>query len=150
MTKNKNLKIIKNFLKEIKTQDNRGTALPIYFTIMDYKKEFLPSNCGEPFFFSEEGLLSYEEYCKENEYIDLEDFLSLPEIYYGTMRQQGFQRGVFLTESDAEKHLRANRRHYSEKAHTYVCHAWRAQELEAFLNALMEFFDIRSKNNARR
>lgn len=142
MTENKNLKTIKDFLIEYKTQDNRGTAFPIYYTILDYEKEFIPSDSGEPFIFSEDGLLSYEEYCKDNENIDPEKFLSLPGIYYGEMRQRSFQRGIFLTESDAEEHLKANHYHYSEKAHTYVCHAWRAPKLKTFLEALMAFFDI--------
>ena len=137
-----NLKIIKDFLTEIKAQDNRGTALPIYYTIVDYEKEFVPSNSGEPFFYFEGKLLSYEDYCKECESITLDEFESLPEIYYGEQHKRSFQRGVFLTESDAKEHLRKNYYHYSPKAHTYVCHIWRAPKLEAFLKALIEFFGI--------
>lgn len=144
-----NLKIITNFLMEIKTQDNRGTALPIYYTIMDYEKEFIQSNSGDPFIYDDGRFLSYEDYIKEYESITWDEFKNLPEICYGNMRQRSFQIGMFLTESDAEEHLKKNYYHYSSKAHTYAFHIWRAPKLEAFLAALMEFFGISGEKKAR-
>ena len=52
---------------------------------------------------------------------------------------------MFLTETDANDHLRRNKHHYSKDAATYVEHAWRAPELEQFLKALLEYFEIRKE-----
>jgi len=47
---------------------------------------------------------------------------------------------MFLTEKDAEEHLRLNSHHYSKDAHTYVKSAWRADYLKEFLTALFNYF----------
>lgn len=139
-----NLKIIKEFLTEYRTQYRRSTRDPIYFTIMDYYTEFVHDPSGEPYLYQPDDgtMLSYRDYRKEYEKISLEEFESLPDIVYGFEQEKSVLREMFLTESDAEEHLRKNYYHYSPKAHTYVCHSWRAPKLEAFLSALMEFFDI--------
>ena len=138
-----NLKIIKDFLTEYKTQYRRGNAMPIYYTIMDYYTCFVQDRCGEPHLYEDGEFLSYEHYSeKHNLSITEEDFLDLPDVVYGFMEERSYQRGVFLTESDAEEHLQKNYYHYSPKAHTFVETAFRAPKLEAFLAALMEFFNI--------
>ena len=93
MTENE--KIIKDFLMQISTQNNRGTRFPYYYVIMDINKE------GEE-----------------------------------------VERGMFLTETDAKKHLEHNHYHYSENAHTFIKHVWRAPELEAFFEALFSHFEV--------
>lgn len=139
-----NLKIIKDFLTEYKTQYHRGNRAPIYFTIMDYYTEFVHDRSGEPYLYQPDDgtMLSYYDYRKEHEKISLEEFESLPDIVYGFKQAKSFQRGLFLTESDAEEHLQKNYYHYSWKAHTFVETVYRAPKLEAFLSALMEFFNI--------
>lgn len=146
-----NLKIIKDFLTEIKTQYRRGNRAPVYFTIMDYDTEFVHDRSGEPYLYQPDDgkMVSYYDYRRENEKTTLEEFLSLPDIVYGFMQARGFQRGMFLTESDAEEHLRKNYYHYSPKAHTFVDTIYRAPKLEAFLSALMEFFDISGKQKQK-
>lgn len=135
------LKIIKDFLTEYKNQDNRGTCFPIYYTIADYETLFFPDSDGEPFFYDGEEVLDYKEY-KATDDITLEEFKKMPEVFYGQKKETIVRKGIFLTESDAEEHLKNNKHHYSAKAHTYVCHAWRAPKLAAFLEALMAFFEI--------
>ena len=139
-----NLKIIKEFLTEYRTQYRRGNRAPIYFTIMDYYTEFVPDRSGDPYLYQPDDgtMLSYRDYRKEYEKISLEEFESLPDIVYGFKEEKSFRRGLFLTESDAEEHLRKNYYHYNPKAHTFVETVCRAPKLEAFLSALMEFFDI--------
>lgn len=45
----------------------------------------------------------------------------VPKIYENTM---------FITQKDAEEHLRKNDYHYSDDAHTYAMTAWRTPEIE--------------------
>lgn len=138
-----NLKIIKDFLTEYKTQYRRGNAMPVYYTIMDYYTCFVQDRCGEPHLYEDGKMLNYADYCKENGYLLSEDeFSELPDVVYGYTEERSYQRGMFLTESDAEEHLQKNYYHYSPKAHTFVETAFRALKLEAFLKALIEFFEI--------
>ena len=138
-----NLKIIKDFLTEYKTQYRRGNAMPVYYTIMDYYTCFVQDRCGEPHLYEDGKILNYADYCKENGYLLSEDeFSELPDVVYGYTEERSYQRGMFLTESDAEEHLQKNYYHYSPKAHTFVDTAFRAPKLEAFLKALIEFFGI--------
>lgn len=146
----KNLETIKSFLKEYKTQYRRGNAMPIYFTIMDYYTCFVQGQCGEPYLYEDGKFLSYERYIdKHNISITEEDFMYLPDVVYGYMEERSYQRGVFLTESDAEEHLQKNYYHYGPNAHTFVETAFRSPKLEAFLSALMEFFNIVGEEKAK-
>ena len=145
-----NLKIIKDFLTEYKTQYRRGNAMPVYYTIMDYYTCFVQDRCGEPHLYEDGKMLNYADYCKENGYLLSEDeFSELPDVVYGFMEERSYQRGVFLTESDAEEHLQKNYYHYSPKAHTFVDTVFRAPKLEAFLKTLIEFFEISGEEKAK-
>lgn len=138
-----NMKIIKDFLIEYKTQYRRGNVMPIYYTIMDYYTCFVQDRSGEPHLYEDGKMLNYADYCKENGgLLSEEEFSELPDIVYGYTEERSYQRGMFLTESDAEEHLQYNYYHYSPKAHTFVDTAFRAPKLEAFLKALIEFFGI--------
>ena len=53
----------------------------------------------------------------------------IPKIYENTM---------FLTQKDAENHLRFNDYHYSEDAHTYAMTSWRSRETEMLWKILQE------------
>ncbi len=145
-----NLKIIKDFLTEYKTQYRRGNAMPVYYTIMDYYTCFVQDRCGEPYLYEDGEFLNYERYSVKHDLsITEEDFMDLPDVVYGYTEERSYQRGMFLTESDAEEHLQKNYYHYSPNAHTYVETAFRAPKLEAFLAALMEFFGISGEEKAR-
>nr|DAO19343.1 MAG TPA: hypothetical protein [Caudoviricetes sp.] len=43
---------------------------------------------------------------------------------------------MFLTQIDAENHLRANDYHYHEEARTYCMHGWRNPRFERLINIL--------------
>lgn len=154
---------IKEFLTQIKTQDNRCTALPIYYQIRDFKKEIRPSGYGDYTVFyspnydqefdSEEEM---EDYYRKNEYYleeSDEDYENFFDEEFEKWKDNGYfeeyayervavYKGMFLTETDALDHLRRNRHHYADDACTYVQHAWRAPELENFINNLMEYFEV--------
>lgn len=53
----------------------------------------------------------------------------VPKIYENTM---------FLTQIDAENHLRANYYHYSDDAHTYAMTAWRNPRMDKLIKILQE------------
>lgn len=53
----------------------------------------------------------------------------VPKIYENTM---------FLTQIDAENHLRANYYHYSDDAHTYAMTAWRNPRMDKLIEILQE------------
>lgn len=44
--------------------------------------------------------------------------------------------GSFFTQKAAEKHIQANKHHYSENVHTYCLHAWRNPEMTRVVNIL--------------
>lgn len=46
---------------------------------------------------------------------------------------------MFLTKSEAQKHLELNHYHYSKKAHTYAMTAWRAPKVGRLLEILETF-----------
>ena len=55
---------------------------------------------------------------------------------------------MFLTQIDAENHLRANDYHYHEKARTYCMHGWRNPRFERLINILSKTdFDSMLENN---
>lgn len=53
----------------------------------------------------------------------------IPKIYENTM---------FLTQKDAEEHLRANYYHYSNDAHTYAMTSWRSPRIERLVDILQK------------
>lgn len=149
---------IVNFLQQMVTQDCRSTAFPFFYVIKDYKNEFILDEsdfCGEsvPYFMNDEGrFLTFEEYNKERLEFDEpqlteDEFENLDNIYIGYFREVSFivENTLFLTETDAENHLKQNHYHYSPKAHTYVMHAWRAPELKNFIEALLSYFEVKNE-----
>lgn len=53
----------------------------------------------------------------------------IPKIYENTM---------FLTQEDAENHLKSNDYHYSDDAHTYAMTAWRSPRVEKLVGILQK------------
>lgn len=143
-------KVIKEFLEKMAKQDNRCTAAP-YFYVIRTEKEVQAdlNNCSE--------IRYYDPECYEHTYDSTEEARK-------TLKEEGYEpnevdqivdrleqyginrvwenRGMFLTEEDAKKHLELNHYHYSHNAHTYVDHAWRAPELTAFFEALFNEFGV--------
>lgn len=138
---------IKTFLTKMVTQDNRATAFPFFYVIRTKVKKPAPlENCDEKkWYWQDDTYDSWEEiekYCRENDYTEAQIKRVEREACEYGIREEWDKRGMFLTESDAETHLKANHYHYSDDAHTYVEHAWRAPELTEFFSALLKHFEI--------
>lgn len=148
-----NKEIIKEFVRKMMTQDNRATASPFFYVIRTKKKFYLPDGYGSEQVFK----------CDDCEYPS--ELTAARELFkYGydkgsvkkllkngrwiDVAYDWIEKGMFLTETDAENHLKLNHYHYSKDAHTYVDHAWRAPELEEFFKALFsEYGDASGKND---
>lgn len=71
-----------------------------------------------------------QEWLNSNGYsYEVISYKLIPKIYENTM---------FLTQKDAEEHLRANYYHYSGDAHTYAMTAWRSQRMEKLIEILQK------------
>jgi hypothetical protein len=138
---------IKAFLTKMKTQDNRATALPIFYVIRSKVSDSAPLDAcdSEIYIWKDETYDTVEELieeCKESEYTEEEIEQAKDEAELRGVKYRWEEHGMFLTETDAEEHLRRNHYHYSKDAHTYVKHAWRAPELESFFNDLFKYFGV--------
>ncbi len=156
-----NKETIVKFLTAMSTQDNRCTAFPIYYVIRDARWVITE----EDYVIGDSRIVyvnkqDYEDIITEDEHGKLAekyDDVSEEDRLNGVCSQEEYRRfcevcvwqdhGMFLTQTDAEKHLKLNAYHYSEDAHTYVKHAWRAPELEEFLLALFEYFGVEPRKD---
>jgi len=146
---------IVKFLKKMKEQDNRSTAFPYFYVIRsskliitdpDYSSDavkYYHPDYDDLTWETEDDFIEYlrndlSEESYEESYINLE-LKNLKKLHFTKIWEE---HGMFLTEEDAENHLRTNHYHYSKDAHTYVKHAWRAPDLQNFLYNLMEYFEI--------
>ena len=164
-----NLKLTENELKaakalaiRLKTQDNRGTALPICFLLQDVEEkrafdsgEFVlfPDDCGEEWRGKDEDDIIHQilasrrediEECEIDDYDKAVDDLSdeIKEEVKGNcyeMNHEFITKRIFLTEEAANNHLKANSHHYSDKARIYVDHFWRDPEMELVYKILTSF-----------
>lgn len=141
---------IKTFLTEMATQDNRGTASPFYFVIRSKKHQLVPIDCGEKATFSYRG----EMYSSEEEIRDIfgEDKVAadaaVSEAEEFGLKEYWEEHCMFLTESDAKSHLNKNHYHYSDDAHIYVKHCWRAPAIKDFFESLNRHFEIKKVDNS--
>lgn len=138
--------IIKEFLTKMATQDNRATAAPYFYVIRTKVSDPAPTdNCDRTgWYWNDSTYDTYElleEAVREAGY-DKDELANAQE--YG-IKDRWEHRGMFLTEDDAETHLKLNHYHYSPDAHTYVDHAWRAPKLTEFFKALNAHFGIEVK-----
>lgn len=150
---------IDEFIKEYFEQDNCGTAYPIYFTIRDV--EWIPSYWpeeGDRFTYVKDGEISESAdslsglllKLKANEDYEWHDLISTTfsssfDADYFTEKNGGHifaekkswkEQNMFLLKSEAHEHLKANAHHYSDEAHVFCHHAWRAPRQEKFFEAL--------------
>ena len=142
--------IIKNFLVKMANQDNRGTAFPYFYVIRTEVEVAAHEGNGKSRWYDNENCQTYDtiEEFRESlagepgEYIDKR----IEELSEFWVENKWEDRGMFLTETDAEEHLKANHYHYSHNAHTYVKHAFRAPEMEEFFKALFDHFEVMRKS----
>lgn len=71
------------------------------------------------------------------EWLDNEGIASFY-VDYIEKRDKIYKDTMFLTQKEAENHLRANSYNYSEDAHTYAMTAWRAPDVEKLWKILQE------------
>ena len=104
------------------------------------------SNELDTTFTSKEEYLAYvdDSYdgCERDEFLDTDE-VTMIGIHKGWEN-----KGMFLTEEEAKRHLKQNAYHYSENARTYVEHAWRAPKMQAFFKNLFEYFEVERKNDS--
>lgn len=60
------------------------------------------------------------------------------EIIAYKLVQKIYENTMFLTQIDAENHLRANAHHYSEDAHTFAMTAWRDWRMDKLIKILQQ------------
>ena len=131
------------------TQSNRSTADIFYYTIRD-KVEYQsdPDNCDvTKYYYNDDSYDSKYEFAKDlfrSKYSKNEIHRMLIDYAY-SVSYRWENKQMFLTETDADFHLKTNHYHYSPDAHVYVCHAWRATELLTFFKNLFEYFEIEKK-----
>lgn len=140
-------KIIRAFMKEYATQDNRATAFPVFFTICDKKRVYTKEGHGD------DDVLLYHgsEFESENalgqhlagEGMD-KDLIrkEIREAERFGVKWEPTYSNLFLTASAAESHLKRNHYKYHSDAHTYGDHAFRSPELAEFLTALLTKYKI--------
>jgi len=133
--------IIIEFLDEMSKQDNRCTAWPFFYVIRTSKLVPTEEGCGD-----ESHTVYYST--EDDSELTPEEYDELPEdekenYHEHAMQQVWEERGMFLTEKDAELHLKNNHYHYSSDAHTYLKHIWRAPYTERFIKALFDYFEVR-------
>jgi len=138
---------IENFLTEMSKQDNRATASPFYYVIMTGYDQILPEGHGgnDKFYCSdlENDFDSMEELyaCAVDNGRTMEEAEKLSVREYSVERKFR-EECMFLTESEANRHFKLNRYHYTHDAYVYLKHAWRAPQLEEFFNALFDEYGI--------
>lgn len=140
-------KVIREFLKEYATQDNRATAFPLFFTICDKKKVYVKDGYGDDDILLHDG----NEYESENalgRHLG-ENGMDKDEVRKAIRDAERFgvkwephYSNLFLTASAAESHLKRNHYKYHKDAHTYGDHAYRSPELAEFLMALLRKYKI--------
>ena len=119
---------VRKFLIEMIKQDNRLTAFPYYYVI----REDLPV-ARYDLWQSNHDDFGTEMEADERAFIRFADERGLTMIK---------ESGMFLTEKDAENHLRTNPHHYGKTARSYVKHCWRAPHTTDFFKNLFNMFGI--------
>lgn len=137
-------------------------AQPVYYAIMDQRDAVVRDGCGDyTMIAGDDGLRSPREWLaglRDNEQIPVEhmprlldalldgddqaiidyaDSLDDETTVVECVRQEYITTdAMFLTLSEAERHLKANAHHYAHDAHTYAMTAWRSPEVERLLTIL--------------
>jgi hypothetical protein len=153
-------------VKEVATQDNRATRAPYFFQIRDWKKVydfnlngdvhfFLDRDSGDEFETLEDlkGHLEYQDFEYDEDELkslwedwknygmsDLADWLEEKDLGLEACSYslEPDYKNSFLTEKDAEDHLRLNHYHYHKDADTYLMHAWRNNDMETLYELFKE------------
>jgi hypothetical protein len=157
------LEFLKDLQNELNTQDNDGTADPLYWGVLEEKEEYVPEGCGEPRISYDDGSWTLEEAVESvneviNEYDkdtqdewkdiwkdDAEDVCNFMretlkwdfcDVYYvEKVDRISNYSGAFLTKRACKQHIEKNHYHY-DNPRTYAMCAYRNYELERLLKIL--------------
>jgi RNase H-fold protein (predicted Holliday junction resolvase) len=157
------IKFLKELAHELKTQDNVGTAKPIFFQIRENQRVYgmaegysddvclVIGDDGDSFDTVEEAISHLIEYyeLEEDEVNNLNDLNTLWEIeeycqeheinsFVVGYKEEPKYTGVFLTRSAIEQHIKLNHYHYKEPI-CYADHVWRNPQLEKLLEIVEKF-----------
>ena len=142
---------LKNMMREIDTQDNRGTRLPILYVIKETTREYgIEEDYGAEGF---EWVKDSETYTWEQIFDFVSKALQLPPDEVGETEAEecGFKRvfyrnierisdNFFFTEKAAKEPLIING-HNLTKPHDYIIHAFRNDEIEGIIEAMKEIVE---------
>ena len=153
------IKMLKEIQNELKTQNNRSTADPI-FIVYDWKR--IPSTSdytNESMFCDSEGKIAENKeelikFLEENDCcgklpeeirdMDDDDLIEwvtkngkddVDKVYY--IEKRVFIN-VFFTEKAADKFITQNHYHYTKAVHTYVDCLWRNPEMQFIRNSIID------------
>jgi hypothetical protein len=154
---------LKDLQHELNTQDNDGTADPLYWCVMEKQEQYVPEGCGEPRISHDDGSWTLEEAVESvneviNEYDqdaqdewkdiwkdDAEDVCNFIreklkwdwcDVYYvEKVDRISNYSGAFLTKRACKQHIEKNHYHY-DNPRTYAMCAYRNYELEHLLKIL--------------
>lgn len=123
---------------EMTTQNERSTAKPYFYQVMETKKEFILSpGYGEDAWFDGESILSMQDLedrwndeKPENEPFDYYKLMEENDnIIEGSVTERKELSNCFLTEKSIKQHIQNNMYHY-ENPVDYLNHAFRNPDLE--------------------
>ena len=150
--------------KELNTQDNAGTATPVW-CIMDKELVIVPEGSGDFKVIVNDGVVSLEDFadeiaeqvpeeleqevreavCQCSDTDELKDILesysyegSFDFYVYEACKEERICRDAtaFITKKSAEKHLTQNAHHYTKDARAYALCAWRNPIYEKLINII--------------
>jgi hypothetical protein len=122
---------IASIIRQINSQDNRATASPYHFAVQS-KRWVDTVHDGE-----KEVVLYDGHLYTLNEWVESDPnstWQSWEDLHSFWVRHEWEDRGIFLTEREALKFIKANRYHLTEPR-TYVKHFWRNSEMETIMRA---------------
>lgn len=147
---------LRNLSKELKTQDNRSTANPV-FCVHEKKIVFCPDDCGDTNWFDNEGnmvsdkdikeiIQEYLEDNKDSSILDEEDILEELEYrkFSYNIENVKVSGQSYFTEKAAQRHIDQNHYHYKE-AFVYAESAWRNYEFQKLREILLSLTNNESE-----
>jgi hypothetical protein len=128
--------------RRLKTQDNRATADPYYFTVRCVHEEPVPDGFTDEIRYVHDGTPFTEDelrkYSEDNE-LDFEYFKTNNCMKYCVRDAVEF-KNFFFTEEGYNEHIRLNGHNYGhfKEVNSYVDHAYRNPEIEQLLATIKE------------
>lgn len=139
---------ISALVNRLRTQDNRGTADPYYFTVCKLVDVPVPEGCGDKtIYFDSDDCESYtEEQAKERAdelEMTFDDYIDYRCHKYDCKEQEKYEN-FFLTLEGYNEHVKLNGHNIARecnKFYSYVDHAYRNPEIENLLKYVKEIGD---------